>query len=175
MEKRTLVEFIVALVLILFGITMTILPIINYTNIKVVFIGIIALYGVIHLIKNLIIVDYKEWSGFETALSSMVILVIMFFKDIKDNPWNLTLLLLIWIILMSLTKLKESDYYHDRKNKLWKLNLFNLLLFIITGLLTAVNLYNTSSNQIVVLGFFFTINGILELMDPLVAYIINNK
>ena len=76
---------------------------------------------------------------------------------------------------MSLTKLKESDYYHDRKNKLWELNVVNLVLFIIAGIITTLNLYYTSDIQILVLGFFFLINGILDLMDPLVAFIINKK
>ena len=105
----------------------------------------------------------------------VVILVLLLFLDINDSPWNLALCLFIWVILMSLTKLKESDYYHDRKNKLWELNVVNLIIFILTGILTAVNLYYTNDIQILVLGFFFLINGILELMDPLAGYIMSKK
>ena len=97
------------------------------------------------------------------------------FLDINDSPWNLALVLFIWVILMSLTKLKESDYYHDRKNKLWVLNVVNLILFILVGILTSVNLFYTSDIQILIIGFFFLINGILELMDPIVAYILETK
>lgn len=175
MERRTLIEFITAWILILLSCVVLVLPLFNITNIKVIFISIISIYGISHLFKNFTILATKDYSGFSTSLNSVVILVLMLFLDINDSPWNLALLLFIWIILMSLTKLKESDYYHDRKNKLWKLNIFNLFLFILVGILTTINLYYTSDVQVLVLGFFFLIHGILEMMDPLVAYIIKKK
>ncbi|MBQ8902637.1 MAG: hypothetical protein IJY87_06250 [Bacilli bacterium] len=175
MDRRTLVEFITGWILVLAGGIMTILPIFSITNVRMVFIAIIAVYGIIHLIKNFFILEAKDFSGFRTAASCIVALILMMFMDINDSPWNLALILFIWVILMSLTKLKESDYYHDRKNKLWELNVINLILFILTGVLTSINLYYTGDVQILVLGFFFLINGILELMDPLAAYIMEKK
>ncbi len=175
MNRRTLVEFVTAWFLVVAGGIMTILPIFNVTNVRMVFIVIIAIYGIIHLIKNFFILEAKDYSGFRTAVSCIVALILMMFMDINDSPWNLALILFIWVILMSLTKLKESDYYHDRKNKLWELNIINLILFILTGVLTSINLYYTGDIQILVLGFFFLINGILELMDPLAAYIMEKK
>ena len=175
MQKRTLVEFIVAWILILFAVVITILPIINVRNVKNIFIVIISVYGVIHLIKNIFILNYKDYSGFSTAFASMFILGTLLFINVNDSPWNLALLLFIWVILMSLIKLKESDYYHDRKNKIWLLNIVNLVIFIISGVIASLNLYYTNDIQILVLGFFFLINGILELMDPLAQYIIENK
>ena len=174
MDRRTLIEFITAWILIFLSCIVMVLPIFDFNNIKVVFISIIAIYGISHLFKNFTTLASKDYSGFSTSLNSVIILVLMLFLDINE-PWNLALLLFIWIILMSLTKLKESDYYHDRKNKLWKLNIFNLLLFILVGILTTINLYYTSDIQILVLGFFFLIHGILELMDPLVAFIIEKN
>lgn len=175
MNRRTLVEFITAWLLILLGVAITVLPIFDIMNVKVVFVIIVAVYGVVHLIKNFMLINAKDYSGFGISLSSVIALILMFFLDVNDSPWNLALILFIWVILMSLTKLKESDYYHDQKNKLWKLNIINLILFIITGLVTAVNLYYTGDIQILVLGFFLLINGMLELMDPLAAYLIEKK
>jgi len=175
MSKRTLVEFVTSCFLILTGGVITILPIFNINNVKVVFIIIIALYGIIHLIKNFFILNSNEYSGFSTTVACIVTLVLMLFLDVNDSPWNLALILFIWVILISLIKLKESDYYHDKKSKLWKLNIVNLILFILTGILTTINLYYTGDIQILVIGFFFLINGILELMDPFVAYLIEKK
>lgn len=174
MNRRTLVEFITGWLLVLIGGIMTVLPLFGVLNVKSVFILTIALYGIIHLVKNILILSFKEYSGFSTSFSSLLVLILMLFLDITE-PWNLALLLFIWIILMSLTKLKESDYYHDRKNKIWLLNVVNLVLFIITGIITTLNLYYTGDVQILVLGFFFLINGILDLMDPLAAYIIKGE
>lgn len=175
MSKRTLVEFAVAWLLIVFAAIVSILPIFYVRNVKNIFIIIIALYGIIHLLKNIFILNYKEYSGFSTAGASIIILIIMMFLDVNDSPWNLALILFIWIILMSIIKLKESDYYHDRNNSIWLLNIVNLVLFIISGIVASVNLYYTEDIQILVLGFFFLINGILELMDPLATYIIEKK
>lgn len=175
MDRRTLVEFVTAWFLVLIGAITTILPLLSLVSVKNVFTIVISLYGIVHLIKNLLILNAKDYTGFGIAFNSIVALAIMFFLDVNDSPWNLALVLFIWIILMSLNKLKESDYYHDRKNKLWELNVVNLILFIIVGILTTINLYYTSDIQILVLGFFFLIHGILELMDPLVAYIITKK
>ena len=175
MDRRTLVEFITSWFLVLTGGLVTILPIFNISDVKMVFIIIIALYGIIHLIKNFFILNSKDYSGFGTTIAGVVALILMLFLDVNDSPWNLALILFIWVILMSLTKLKESDYYHDNKNKLWELNVINLILFILTGVLTSINLYYTGDIQILVLGFFFLINSILELMDPLVAYLMEKK
>ena len=175
MDRRVNIELLVAILLIIIGTIITILPVFSIVNVKTVFTIIISLYGVIHLIKNVLILKSKDYSGFGIAFSSIVILVLLMFIDINDSPWNLALLQFIWIILLSLNKLKESDYYHDRKNKLWILNITNLILFILVGVLSAINLNYTGDIQILVLGFFFLFNGILELMDPLSAYIIANK
>ena len=175
MNRRTYVEFVSAAVLVVIGIITLVLPILNIINVKLVLSVIMALYGITHIIKNFSILNSKDYSGFSTALACAVILVLLLILDINNSPWNLALLLFIWVILLSLIKLKESDYYHDRKNKLWKLNIINLVLFIITGILTAINLYYTSDVQILVIGFFFLVNGILDFMDPLVAYIIEKK
>ena len=175
MNKRTFVEFIVAWILILFAIIITILPIFNVRNVKNIFIVIIAFYGIIHLFKNIFIIKSKEYSGFSTAGASVLIFIIMLFLDVNNSPWNLALILFIWVILMSLIKLKESDYYHDRNNKIWLLNVVNLVLFAVCGIVASINLYYTSDIQILVLGFFFLINGILELMDPLATYIMKEN
>ena len=175
MDRRTLVEFVVGWILVLIGGLIMVLPLFNIISVKKVFILVISLYSIIHLIKNFLILESKEYSGFSTSLACVAVLIILLFKDINDNPLNLALILFIWIILMSLIKLKESDYYHDHKNRLWELNIVNLILFIFTGILTTVNLYCTPDIQILVLGFFFLVNGILDLMDPLVAYVINKQ
>lgn len=175
MNRRTLVEFITAWILILEAAAIMILPIFSIMNIRIVFIITISLYGIIHMVKNFALINAKDFSGFNAALSCVATLVLLLFLDINDSPWNLALVLFIWVILMSLTKLKESDYYHDRKNKLWELNIVNLILFIVSGILTTVSLNYTGDIQILVIGFFFLINGILELMDPLAAYLIEKK
>ena len=100
---------------------------------------------------------------------------VVFKLDVNDVPWYLAFALFIWIILMSLIKLKKADYCNDRKNSVWILKIVTLILFSLSGLLTTINLYYTSEVQILVLGFFYLIHGILELLDPLTIYLVEKK
>ena len=75
---------------------------------------------------------------------------------------------------MSLIKLKKADYYHDRRDRMWKLNILMLGIFILCGLLTSINLYYEADVQVIVIGFFFMINGILEMFDPIVKTLITH-
>ncbi len=175
MNLRIKAEFIVALILILFGGIISVLPIFSIDNVKIIFSISMILYGVIHLIKNLILLKNKEYSGFFTFLSSIIVLILLYFLDVENSPWNLALILFIWVCLNAFIKLKETDYYHDRKNKVWLLNIINLILFIVIGILTAFSLNYTGDIQILVIGYFLIINGILELMDPITNYILENK
>ena len=63
---------------------------------------------------------------------------------------------------------KKGDYYNDRKNKMWIVEVISLVLFILAGLLTTMNLYYENDIQVLVLGYFFLIHGMLELFDPIV-------
>ena len=72
---------------------------------------------------------------------------------------------------MSLIKLKNADFYHDRENKMWILRLLILFIFIASGLLTSINLFYDNSVQILLIGYFFLVNSILDTISPLVEYI----
>ena len=50
-----------------------------------------------------------------------------------------------------------------------------IVLFILSGLLCTINLYYEKSVQILVLGFFYFINGILEAIDPITYYLIEKQ
>lgn len=76
---------------------------------------------------------------------------------------------------MSLIKLKKIDYYHDRQKKIWFLRMITLMLFILSGLLSVINLYYEKEVQILITGFFFFIHGILELVDPITNYLLDKK
>ena len=89
-----------------------------------------------------------------------------------SKPLYLALTILAWVVLLSLIKLKKSDYYDDNKDKMWKLRILILILFILTGFLTSINLYYEQEVQILIIGYFFLINGMLEITDPVVKYLI---
>lgn len=174
MEKKRIIELIISIILIISGIVILTLPVLNITDPKFIMYFMMSLYGVMSLIKFICVYKTKDYDGLLTLLACIVTIVLMIFIDINEAPFKLAFVLFMWIIMMSLIKLKKSDYYHDRKNKEWIIKVVTMGLFIITGILASINLYNVDV-QILVLGFFFLIHGMLELMEPLTLYFIDKK
>lgn len=175
MNKKQKVELIIATFLILCGSLVLIFPLFQFVKVKLIFILVLAVYGVLNLIKFILVRESKDYEGLFTTLASIVALVVVCFLDIDSVPWYLALSLFIWIIMMSLIKLKKADYYNDLRNKTWILEVVTLILFILSGLLTTINLYYENDIQVLVLGYFYLIHGILELVDPLTIYLTGKK
>lgn len=175
MNKKQKVELIIAAFLIVCGSLVLIFPLFKFVQVKLVFISVLGVYGLLNLIKFILVRESKDYEGLLTTLASIISLVIVCFLDVENVPWYLALSLFIWIIFMSLIKLKKADYYNDRKNKVWILEIVTLILFILSGLLTTINLYYENDIQILVLGNFYLIHGILELVDPLTNYLVGKK
>jgi hypothetical protein len=108
-------------------------------------------------------------------IASIVCLLVLGFISVDNNPKNLALVMLMWIIFMSLIKLKKCDYYHDRQKRIYILRIITLLLFILIGLLTVINLYYDAEIQVLILGYFYFIHGILELVDPITNYLVRTS
>lgn len=172
MKEKQKIDLVCALILILLGIALLVMPLLNITSIKWLSIGIFAAYTVIHLVQFILTIQSKDYEGLHSAIASIVALVATILWNPTGIPKRLAMILMLWIILMSLTKLKKSDYYHDRKDRMWKYSATNLALFILTGILASINLAYSSDVQILVLGFFMLINGILELFEPIVKTLI---
>ena len=170
--EKYFVEIVLAIVLILDGAINLLLPFIGYGNIRVILgftFGIIALVNLIGFIKK---PKDKDYEHLFSCIASIVICVLSLF--LPRRPSNLALVLLLYVMIMSLIRLKKADFYHDRKNKIWRINIITLGLFILTGILTSLNLYYQSEVQVLMFGYFFLMNGILELIDPLVLYLKEN-
>ncbi|MDE6284629.1 MAG: hypothetical protein K2M17_02690 [Bacilli bacterium] len=175
MNKKQIVDLITAVILILCGSILLTFPLFNVINIKIIFASVLGIYTIMNLIQFGLTYESKDYEGLFTAIASLIVLLIVLKLNVNEVPWYLAIALFIWIILMSLIKLKKADYYHDRRNNGWILKVVCLILFIFTGLLATINLYYTNDVQVLVLGFFYLIHGILELLDPLTLYLIEKK
>ena len=76
---------------------------------------------------------------------------------------------------MSIVKLIKLDYYHDRDDGMFYVNLMTFSLFILLGLLTSINLYYDQSVQLLLLAFFFVVNGILSLAETGINYLVKRN
>lgn len=171
MKKKQIVDISIALCLILIGILLLVLPLFKVTNINYLSIIVFGLYTVLNAIQFILTIDSKDYEGLYSAIASLIVLLATIFIK-ESTPRILALELMTWITLMALAKLKKMDYYHDRRDRMWKLRVFNLVFFVLAGLLTSINLSYSSEVQIIVLGFFMLIHGMLEIFDPIVKTLI---
>ena len=169
MKKKEIIDFIISIALLILASVILLMPTFKVDNLKTILIIIFSFYTVLKLTQFLLIFKEKDLESLFTSIVSGGCLVSSFLIELSAK--NLALILLIWIGLMSLIKLKKADFYHDRENKIWILRLFMLFFFLTSGLLTGMNLFYESSVQIIVLGYFFFINSLLDSIDPIVLYI----
>lgn len=169
MKKKEITDFIVGLSLMILAGCILLLPTFKVTNIKNVLLTIFSFYAIFKLVGFIIIYKEKDYESLFTSLVSIAGIIASLFLELTTK--NIVLILMIWMGLMSLIKLKKADFYHDRQNKMWILRLLILFIFLASGLLTGLNLFYESQVQILVIGYFFLINGILDTIDPIVSYL----
>jgi len=170
MKRKQIVDLVTACLLIVLGCGLIILPLLDIINIKVAYLVVLIAYAVINLYQYVLTIKNGDIEGLLTTIACVISIGIALLLKISEKPWNLALSLFAWIIMMSLIKLKKSDYYHDRNNKIWILRIITLGLFILVGIITTLSLAYTADVQLIVLGYFFLIHGILELIDPITVY-----
>lgn len=170
MRKKQITPMILAVLLIIIGVCNLAFSILNIVNIKNTLLFSFGLIALLNLISFIITHKDKDVESLLTFIVSSVIIVLLLFLDIKQNV-NFAVLLMIWIAFISLVRLKKADYYNDHNNKAWIIQMVSIAIFALTGLLTAMNLSYNEKIQTMVIGYFFLINGILELVDPLILYL----
>lgn len=171
MKRKQIIDLSVAIMLIIIGSIILLFPLFKINSVKYIFMGVLTFYGIMNLIKFILTNKAKDYEGLFTCIASIITLILLGLID-TNIPLNLALTLFVWITIMSLVKLKKCDYYHDRKKEIYVLKIITLIIFILTGLLCTINLYYEKSVQVLVLGFFYLINGILEAVDPITYYLI---
>ena len=172
MKKKQKVDVMVGFTYILVGTLYLLFPMYHINNIKILNIIIFSIIAIVSLIQFILNINSKDYTGLYSFLACIVFVICMFVMNV-NKPRLLSLAILIWIMLMSLIKLKRSDYYHDKRDRMWKLNVLMLCIFILSGILTSINLFYDRDVQVIVIGFFLFINGILETMDPVVKYLVS--
>jgi len=173
MKKKEKIDFIVGLSLLILAGVILLLPTFKITNIRVVLLTIFSFYTIIMLINFILTYEEKDYESILTSLVSLLGVIATLCLELRLK--NMVMILMIWMGLMSLVKLKKADFYHDRKSKMWILRLLMLFIFIASGLLLGINLFYENNIQILIIGNFFLINGILDIIDPIVSYIERGK
>lgn len=169
MKKKEIIDFITGIALLIIASAIILMPSFKLTNIKTALIIIFSFYTVFKLTQFIFTIKEKDYESLFTSIIAGIALIVTIYINITSK--NLALILLIWMSFMSLVKLKKADFYHDRQNKIWILRLIMLFIFIASGLLTGINLFYETTVQILLVGYFFFINSVLDTIEPIVVYL----
>ena len=170
MKFKTKIDLFVESILLILGLVIITLGIFRYSNIKVIFVSALFSYALFNLIQYLLTKKTKDMEGLYTALASIIVGVADLYFPFSNNV-VLPISIMGWTILMSIIKLIKADYYNDRRNNVWKYKVATLVLFMIISILTSIALNYNSNVQVLIIGYFFLVNGILEVSEVLVRYL----
>lgn len=173
MKRKEKIDFIINMLFILLGSVIVLLPIFKVSNLKLILLIIFGVYSFLSIIEFLLTKKEDDYQSLGTCILSLIAFIILLIFKLKEK--TLLLIFLIWIGVSSLIKLKKADYYHDRDNSIWIYRIFVLFIFLTSGLLIGLNLYGESNMEILLIGFYFMLNGILESIEPIILYLMRGK
>lgn len=171
MKTKQFVDVLIEGVLLLCGLVIMVLGICGYNRIKVVFISVLFTYAIFNFIQFYLTRKSKDMEGLYTALASILVGIGDIYFPFTNNI-VLPMSIMVWAMLMSIIKVIKADYYNDRRDRVWKFKMVTLVVFMIMSVLTSVALNYNSNVQVLIVGYFFVINGILELSEPIVKYLL---
>ena len=171
MKSKQKVDIISAIFMALVGVVLLVLPQFKVLTMRYIIVSVYIMYALINLIRFFVTIKSKDFEGLHYTLASIVAIIINLVIDLS-SPRYLALGLFCWIALVSLSKLKKIDYYHDKRDRMWKFAIADMIIFLLAGILACTNLYYSTAVQLLIIGFFFLINGILEIFDPIIKSLI---
>ena len=164
------VDLITGIILLFVSIFVLLSPVFDINDMKIILEILTIIYTISNLGRFILNKDSKDYEGLFTGIISLILFISLFFINL-NNSLTLSLLIFAFVFAMSFIRLKKADYYHDRKNKLWILEVTTLIIFIISGLLASISILLTNDGNVFMIGFLFFINGFIEIIDPIVNYI----
>ena len=174
-KLRDKTNLIISGVLVLLGILMLGVSFLKFLEPNSILYVTFSIYSLIKIIEVIISGKVGDNEDIYTAIACALAAISGFkFMD-YDTPMVLGITLAAWVGIMSIIKLIKLDYYHDRENGMFYVNLVTFSLFILIGLLTSINLYFSETVQILMLGFFFIINGLLNLAEDAIRILVSRN
>lgn len=175
-KLRDKTNIIVSFVLLLMGILMLIVPFLGFMEPNMLLYVVFSIYALIKIIEIIIVKNStNDYEDIFTAIACALAAVSGFKFINYDSPMVLSITLASWVGIMSIIKLIKLDYYHDRENGMFYVNLVTFSMFLLLGLLTSINLYFNETVQILMLGFFFVINGLLNLAEDGIRILVSRN
>ena len=174
-KSRDKINLIISGLLILIGIFMLVVPFLGFMEPTTLLYVVFSTYSLIKIIEIIITPKSTDHEDLYTAIACALAAISGFKFGALEPSMVLSLTLVSWVGIMSIIKLIKLDYYHDRENGMFYVNLVTFSLFLLLGLLTSINLYYSATVQTLMLGFFFVINGLLNLAEDAIRIFVTKN
>ncbi len=164
-KSKNIVLIITSILTLLIGLSFFFTSGVKFIDSGLIFYIVMLLYFGLEFTNYLLT---KNLTGMNSLYISLAC-IIASFSGLKyiDEPSNMviSITLIGWIIMMVIIKLIRIEDLRNQRNYSLFINLFSMSLFILLGILTVTNIYMDITNECLMLGFFFTINGILNMFE----------
>ena len=155
------------------GCLFLLLPMFSVSDSTLIYRLFLGIYGLIELGQFVVLYEKKDYTNFFVFAISAILFIASFVYDLAV-PRVTSLTLLLFVGVFALAKLKKADYYHDRKSRVWSIELTLLLLFLFSGVLTCFQFLH-STDIALILGYFTIISGAIETSESFVLYLTKGK
>ena len=134
-----------------------------------------ALYGMVALGIYIFSKKDKNVLDLITGIIGLLFGIGSFIFELVMDVKTLAFLILAWTLIISFIKLKQADLYHDRKSKLWYIEITSLILFLFLSVLISMNLAYDNDIQMLIFGFYAIYHGIFELYESIFLNLTRGK
>lgn len=164
-KTKNIILLITSLFVLLVGCSFFLSDIIKFVKGTEIFYIVMLLYFGAEFTNYLLT---RKITGMHSLYISMVCLIASVSGLLYgEAPINLVLTytMIGWSFAMIVIKLIKIEELRNKTNYSLFINMFTLSLFILLGFLTITNIYMEITNVCLMLGFFFTVNGILNMVE----------
>lgn len=169
------INMIVSFIILLLGVLLIVFPWFGIDNPIYLIYVLFSVYAGIKLIEFILTKNGSDYENLYTFIACTLVAISGFKFHTYEPPITLSITLMSWVSIMSIIKLIKLDYYHDRSNGMFYVNLVTFSLFLLLGILTSINLYFDETVETLILGFFFTVNGLLSLAENGIRILATSK
>lgn len=174
-KTKNILTILFPSIYLLMGLIILILPIFEINEPAISLYSFLGIYAILRLVQFIFLRATKDYEYLYTFIGTILVFSSFFWLNDISSAKNLGLVIITWVSLMCIIKLIKIDYYDDRDNGMLYIKIVSSALFLIIGMITCLNLLFVAKVQMLVIGFFFVINGILILGEDSIRILISNK
>ena len=164
-KNKNIILLITSILVLLLGISFFLTDYITFVKSSEIFYLIMLLYFGLEFTNYLLTRKVTGMHSLYISLACIIASVSGLKYMNEQSNMVIAFTLIGWMVIMLIIKLIRIEDLRNKNNYSVLINIFTMSIFILLGFLTITNIYKEMSNINLMLGFFFTVNGILNLVE----------